>query len=690
LNKKGLALAVILILFTSVFAYPAQYADADDVTIKEECTSEGWLVTIIDPEGNPLKNVRVMTLKKMSSSSPEESFFTDERGMALVPFLSITGFVKLSKGGYNDHKLSISCNPPTGYTGKAESGFLRYSDPFYGIQIDYPTDWQIDKSNPFFRIAFVSPQESLSDTYPEKVFLVIEDVEFDNSGDYASYVIESIKPSILRFELIENVQTTFGGHSAQKMVFTGVFEGQSHLVKSLVYFSVVDDVGYTVIFDAESLKYQNYLPTFEQIVESVEIESDTASSKTTNIPPIIPQIVSEKYVNSKAGLEIKFPMELTGFEITFPKDTDYSELPAELQSMAEIYSGMTVVTMLPTELDPTGNIETMTLTIMENSSVNAFSEFMSQTVESTVSQSSGATQDSESPPECDISNQTVLEINKMKAIVINSECHDPTQNMAITMSIYMFMTPDYIISPMYVATHEPDKQSDLSIFEDSLNTLNIENTIDISDPNIYAESFGLKITQENIMIENKSHEIGIVSDSTISNFSFDETNYTISFESQGDSTLASTEIYLDNALMEPFTVSIDGNVDDTFMVTEDKTTGQTSISISYFHPVEKISIKGNKANVLSDTVIPDWIRNNASWWVAGNIDDKAFVGGIQFLIKEGVIQIQETTKSSTSDGSQDIPSWIKNNADWWSQGLISDGDFLKGITFMVENGIITV
>jgi len=37
-----------------------------------------------------------------------------------------------------------------------------------------------------------------------------------------------------------------------------------------------------------------------------------------------------------------------------------------------------------------------------------------------------------------------------------------------------------------------------------------------------------------------------------------------------------------------------------------------------------------------------------------------------------------------------LPSWVKNNADWWSQGLISDEDFVKGIQFMVENGIITV
>ena len=41
-------------------------------------------------------------------------------------------------------------------------------------------------------------------------------------------------------------------------------------------------------------------------------------------------------------------------------------------------------------------------------------------------------------------------------------------------------------------------------------------------------------------------------------------------------------------------------------------------------------------------------------------------------------------------GSTDIPQWIKSNADWWGKGLISDGDFLKGIQYLVENSIISV
>ena len=37
--------------------------------------------------------------------------------------------------------------------------------------------------------------------------------------------------------------------------------------------------------------------------------------------------------------------------------------------------------------------------------------------------------------------------------------------------------------------------------------------------------------------------------------------------------------------------------------------------------------------------IPSWIKNNAGWWADGSIDDNSFVQGIQFLIKEGIMRI---------------------------------------------------
>ena len=37
--------------------------------------------------------------------------------------------------------------------------------------------------------------------------------------------------------------------------------------------------------------------------------------------------------------------------------------------------------------------------------------------------------------------------------------------------------------------------------------------------------------------------------------------------------------------------------------------------------------------------IPDWIKNNAGWWATDQIDDSAFVQGIQYLIQEGIIVV---------------------------------------------------
>ena len=39
--------------------------------------------------------------------------------------------------------------------------------------------------------------------------------------------------------------------------------------------------------------------------------------------------------------------------------------------------------------------------------------------------------------------------------------------------------------------------------------------------------------------------------------------------------------------------------------------------------------------------IPAWIKNNAGWWADGQIDDNTFVQGIQFLIKAGIIVVND-------------------------------------------------
>jgi hypothetical protein len=87
--------------------------------------------------------------------------------------------------------------------------------------------------------------------------------------------------------------------------------------------------------------------------------------------------------------------------------------------------------------------------------------------------------------------------------------------------------------------------------------------------------------------------------------------------------------------------------------------------------------------------IPDWVKNNAGWWAAGDIDDNSFVQGIQFMIKEGLMKIPATEQGAGAQNNN-IPDWVKNNAGWWAAGDIDDNSFVQGIQFMIKEGLMKI
>ena len=86
--------------------------------------------------------------------------------------------------------------------------------------------------------------------------------------------------------------------------------------------------------------------------------------------------------------------------------------------------------------------------------------------------------------------------------------------------------------------------------------------------------------------------------------------------------------------------------------------------------------------------VPDWIKSNAEWWAAGEIDDSTFVSGIEFMIENNIILISSVPSSNASDGQ--IPDWVKNSAQWWSEDLISEHEFVKSLEFLIREGIISI
>ena len=143
-----------------------------------------------------------------------------------------------------------------------------------------------------------------------------------------------------------------------------------------------------------------------------------------------------------------------------------------------------------------------------------------------------------------------------------------------------------------------------------------------------------------------------------------------------------------DTLDDIFFVLVDGFETDYAEI--DSNSEYRTLVIPFFGGDSVIDIIGTDAlNPFSpEPEIPSWIKNNAGWWADGQIDDIAFIQGIQYLISEEIMDIPQT-ESGESSGNE-IPSWIKNNAGWWADGQIDDIAFIQGIQYLITNGILQV
>ena len=151
------------------------------------------------------------------------------------------------------------------------------------------------------------------------------------------------------------------------------------------------------------------------------------------------------------------------------------------------------------------------------------------------------------------------------------------------------------------------------------------------------------------------------------------------------------------------------------------------ISFEFEDDDEQVDMKKNQEKV------PTWIKNDAKEWSKGNVDDDIFVSGIKHLIKEKVVSIpdlpsqaSEKARPNFVDDTKDpqhyidrynneptykewfdenysdytiheaagvtkpIPGWIKSTAGWWTEGMITEERFIKGMEYLIEKKILSV
>jgi len=93
--------------------------------------------------------------------------------------------------------------------------------------------------------------------------------------------------------------------------------------------------------------------------------------------------------------------------------------------------------------------------------------------------------------------------------------------------------------------------------------------------------------------------------------------------------------------------------------------------------------------IRGESTIPDWVKNTAGWWASEQIDDSAFLQGIQYLIKEEIIVVEIPTEIDSED-MEEVPGWVKNTVGWWAEDKIHDTTFVSGIQYLISKGIMVV
>ncbi|WP_019505688.1 serine/threonine-protein kinase [Pleurocapsa sp. PCC 7319] len=149
--------------------------------------------------------------------------------------------------------------------------FITYENKF--IKVDYPQGWsRVDQSN-FLNtsVSFISPHESSSDRFRERVTVVMKNSSRPLSlTQYTNQAVAQIE-SLSNFILAPPRPTNLGRSEAKYVIYQG--KDKNIDVKRHEVWTVNYDQIYSIIYTAEPDRFNKFLPRAEKIIESLEIKN---------------------------------------------------------------------------------------------------------------------------------------------------------------------------------------------------------------------------------------------------------------------------------------------------------------------------------------------------------------------------------------------------------------------------------
>ena len=154
-----------------------------------------------------------------------------------------------------------------------------YENPSYGIKIQYPKDWTASPSGPYNNIiGFYPPLKNITDIQSASVNLLVTNYAPTISlDDYTKTHLSTLEQ--LGFKVDESTPNTLAGKPGHRITYTPTNQETPNApvnLKVMETWTVIDNKVYLVSFNADTQKFATYLPTVQQMIDSLQIQPPPA------------------------------------------------------------------------------------------------------------------------------------------------------------------------------------------------------------------------------------------------------------------------------------------------------------------------------------------------------------------------------------------------------------------------------
>jgi eukaryotic-like serine/threonine-protein kinase len=194
--------------------------------------------------------------------------------LLIIPIASfLNQFVNNSAFAQSPANNTIA--PSTAFTApvKTISKFLTYSNPSYGIKIQFPSDWKVSRNG--LRdyndvVAFYAPIENISDIFPEHVTLSRTD--YLQNISLVQYGISINKTlNVPGIHILQSTAITLSDNPAHEIVFSITPPKMGIVLQNMLIYTIKNNKVYVILYNAEASKYSTYLPIVQRMIQSFKI-----------------------------------------------------------------------------------------------------------------------------------------------------------------------------------------------------------------------------------------------------------------------------------------------------------------------------------------------------------------------------------------------------------------------------------